>query len=78
MFALSDNYSQSNFYTNFNPMKKFLFALLCLICVSDLSAQDDTTKLVYDVIYTKDGRVFEGEILSFNENNGTIIFKNND
>ena len=59
-------------------MKKFLFALLCLICVSDLSAQDDTTKLVYDVIYMKDGRVFKGEILSFNENNGTIIFKNND
>jgi hypothetical protein len=26
----------------------------------------------------KDGRVFKGEILSFNENNGTIIFKNQD
>ncbi len=59
-------------------MKKYFFLLLCLFSISSFNAQSDSTKLVYDVIYMKDGRVFKGEILSFNENNGTIIFKNKD
>ena len=66
---------------NFQKLPKIfsLFALLLLLLAthSVTFAQSDSTKksVVIDIVHMKDGTVHRGEIISFNENNGTIVFK---
>lgn len=50
----------------------FIFIILS----NHLVAQTDSTQYIsYDVVYLRSGGYLKGEILSFNENNGVLIFK---
>ena len=53
--------------------------ILCLFLgVNTTVAQTDSTEYeIYDVIYLTKGGSLKGEILSFNEFNGLIVFKDN-
>ncbi len=56
---------------------KFVFVLLTIFCFNtSASAQKDTSDyLIYDVIYLKKGGTLWGEITSFDEVTGGIVFK---
>lgn len=65
-------------------MYKILLSLLLLVFSLNTFAQEDPKNqenqespayLVYDVIYMEDGKVLKGEILSFDEASGSIVFK---
>lgn len=61
-------------------MQKFtrisLILFLTCLCTYFSFGQSDSTKTqVLDVIYLKDGRILKGDILSFDESTGGIVFK---
>jgi len=56
---------------------KFVFVFITICCFnSSASAQKDTADyIIYDVIYLKKGGTLYGEITSFDESTGGIVFK---
>jgi len=61
-------------FTSFKPLFS-LFAFMCLFTTA--FAQPTTEPQTVDVIYMKDGRVLQGQILIFEEKDGDITFQDN-
>lgn len=56
-------------------MKKlFALAILLIISFNGISQKTDSVK-VYDEVHMKDGRVLKGEILSYSETDGFLVFR---
>ncbi|MEM7160936.1 MAG: hypothetical protein AAF487_00720 [Bacteroidota bacterium] len=56
-------------------MKKYILFLFIALFSFSSFAQEEPEYEVFDVIYRKEGGAIKGEILSFDEASGTIVFK---
>lgn len=64
--------------TSFIRHLRFIGILAAVLLSQGAFAQTDSTEYTTeDIIYLEDGRILHGEIISFDEASGTIVFKDN-
>lgn len=56
-------------------MRAIIFWSLFISAVATYGQQDSTVGASYDMVYLKSGAILKGDIMSFNEKEGSLVFK---